>query len=75
MSAFEQHYTPDQVAKMWGFSTPTIRTLFEAEEGVILITHPETRTKRRHRSMRIPASVVSRVHGQIATRHRKGTRG
>ncbi len=71
MSAFEQHYKPEQVAKLWGFSTPTIRSLFEREEGVLIINHPETRNKRGYKSMRIPGSVVARVAQSLSARRKR----
>jgi hypothetical protein len=62
MSALEQHFKPSELAKMWGLSGPTIRTLFEQEPGVLSIDRPEQMHKRGYRSLRIPASVAERVY-------------
>lgn len=73
VSPTEQHYTPGQIAKLWALDQRTIKKLFRNEEGVIL-TDPITsnlnsRGKRRVYSiMRIPASVVSRVHNKMGAR-------
>lgn len=60
----EQHFTPEQVAKLWGMSANTIRRLFEDEPGVLLIDRPEEVHKRGYRTMRIPESVVAGVHAK-----------
>jgi hypothetical protein len=64
----EQHYKPEQVAKLWAMSGGTIRRLFEHETGVIVIDRPEKMHKRGYKSMRIPESVVARVHAQLNTK-------
>ena len=40
-NAEEQHYTPEQLAKLWGLSASTIRRLFEHSPGVLVITYAE----------------------------------
>jgi len=64
--ALETHYTPDALGELWGLSADTVRRLFEREPGVLLIERPKTKTKRRHRTMRIPASVAQRVHRRMS---------
>jgi hypothetical protein len=51
-----------EVAEMWNVSTKTIRRLFRDESGVLIFGSHETRFKRKRETMRIPASVVERVH-------------
>lgn len=69
MIAFEQHYTPKQLAELWGFSVDTIRTLFESESCVLIIKRPERMHKRVYTTMKIPASVAARVHAKYTERH------
>jgi hypothetical protein len=62
----EQHYLPEEVAEMWGVSANTIRRLFEDEPDVLFIDRPEKMHKRGYCTMRIPESVVARVHNRWA---------
>src|ERR1017187_5257999 len=64
--ATERHYTPKQLADVWGLAPDTIRELFESEPGVLVIGSNGTRTKRRYRTFRIPESVAARVHGRLS---------
>lgn len=63
-AALEKHYTVFEVAEMWGVSHMTIRRMFEKEPGVLIFGTDETRWSRKRKSMRIPQSVVIRVHQQ-----------
>lgn len=63
--ALERHYRPDEVAEAWGLSVKVIRGIFSSEPGVLKVDRPETRNKRGYRSMRIPESVVVRVHKKL----------
>lgn len=61
--SFEHHYTVGEVAAMWGLSPDVIRELFMNEAGVLVIGDKARRTKRRrYVTLRIPESVVERVH-------------
>ena len=69
--AFEQHYTVQQVAELWGVSEATVRRLFEDAEGVLKISMPRVlkisaRKHKPHVLLSIPASVLERIHGQHA---------
>lgn len=66
MDATEQHYTPQQVATMWGISADTVRRLFEDDPAVLKISMPNllVRKRRPKISLRIPASALARVHHQ-----------
>lgn len=57
----ETPYTTTEVAALLGVSRDTVIRLFSREPGVIVIDHPETRFKRRRRTIRIPRSVFARV--------------
>lgn len=60
--ALERHYTVLEVSKMWHISHMTVRRLFEREPGVMIFGSDETRFKRKRTTMRIPESVLLRVH-------------
>jgi hypothetical protein len=60
--ALERHYSVPEIAKMWAMSQKCVRRLFEGESGVLEWGSEETRTKRGYRSLRIPESVLIRVH-------------
>jgi hypothetical protein len=47
---------------MWGLSEKTVRRMFEEEDGVLQWGNPETRRKRGYITLRIPESVLLRVH-------------
>src|SRR5271165_3299158 len=60
--ALERHYTVGQLAKRWHSDYKTVRRMFEGEPGVLTWGPGERCHKRSHVSMRIPESVVIRVH-------------
>jgi hypothetical protein len=66
--AEERHWTPMEVAKQWGVSPDLIRSLFRDEPGVLKIDRPETRAKRSYATLRIPDSVLVRVHTRMTSR-------
>jgi hypothetical protein len=61
------HYSPAEIGELWGLSADTVRRLFEKEAGVLLIGDSSRRGRRRYVTMRIPASVVARVHRKLTT--------
>lgn len=58
--------TVAEVTKLTGYSARTVIRLFENERGVLVLERPETRTKRRYRSIRIPRAVYQRVLGKVS---------
>ena len=62
----ERHYTPDELAEAWGVSTETIRSIFRDEPGVLKIGDTGSRHKRGYITLRIPESVVERVHNRLS---------
>jgi hypothetical protein len=67
LTAFERHYTPAEIADLWGFDQTTIRRLFVDEPGVLKEGKRTRRDgKRPYVSLRIPASVAQRVHERKA---------
>lgn len=60
--ALERHYSVPEVATLWGISEKTVRRLFGAEDGVLRWGTAETLRKRGYQNLRIPESVLIRVH-------------
>ncbi len=61
--AFERHYSPKELAELWGFNPTTVRRMFEDEPGVLMVGKSQRHDgKRDYVSMRIPESVALRVH-------------
>lgn len=65
--ALERHYSVQEVADMWNVSANTVRRTFSSEPGVIEFGSDETRWSRKRKIMRIPHSVLVRVHQQQRT--------
>jgi hypothetical protein len=61
----ERHYSVAELARLWGLSARTIRRMFENEPGVLQWGNSETRFKRSYVTLRIPETVVLRVHRQL----------
>jgi len=62
----EKHYTPAELADLWGVSVQTIRDLFKSEDGVLKIGSDGTRNRRAYKTLRIPYSVAERVHTKLS---------
>jgi hypothetical protein len=60
----EKHFSPAELAKVWGVSQQTIREIFKDEPGVLVIGRSGTRFRRGYKTMRIPQSVAERVHAR-----------
>lgn len=60
------HYSPQELAALWGVSPDTIRELFENESGVIVMGHDGTRRKRGYHTLRIPEAVANRVQRRLS---------
>ena len=62
--ATERHYSVSEVAEMWKLSPDTVRRLFQAEPGVLVLGEAERKYGKRSRylTLRIPESVLERVH-------------
>ena len=60
--AFERHYSVNKIAEMWNLAYNTIKAMFKNEPGVFAIGSPETRHGRPRITLRIPESVMLRVH-------------
>jgi hypothetical protein len=66
-TAMERHHSVAEVAAAWNLSPDAVRRLFEKEAGVLVIEPPRGRfSRRRYRTLRIPAAVVERVHRRLS---------
>jgi hypothetical protein len=63
--ALEKHYSVGELAKSWGLSANTIRRIFENESGVLEWGTEESRFRRGYKTLRIPESVMLRVHRRL----------
>lgn len=66
MAALEKHYSVPEIATLWGLSEDTIRALFRNHPGVLKIASPELvrRKKRGYCVLRVPESVLQKVHAE-----------
>jgi hypothetical protein len=64
----ERHYAVAEIAEMWNLSADKVRGLFEHEPGVLVIGDRQPRHKRRYITLRIPQSVVERVHLRLSSK-------
>jgi hypothetical protein len=70
----EHHYAVAEVADLWNLSPDVVRKLFEHEPGVLVIGDHGSRSKRRYTTLRIPQSVVERVHRRLCNPNLTGVR-
>lgn len=63
--AGEKHYSVSELAMLWGLSERTIRRMFENEPGVLCWGSSESRFKRGYKTLRVPETVMLRVHRQL----------
>lgn len=66
MTHTEPVYTVAELAKMWKLSDDTIRRLFAGEPGVRAVSSVPGK-RRKHVSLRIPASVAERKWKEMET--------
>jgi hypothetical protein len=63
-TTFERHYSVEELTELWGMSDDFVRRLFLHEPGVVVFF--KARPGRRiYRILRIPESVVQRVHRRM----------
>ena len=63
--ANEKHYSVIEIAKLWALSEKTVRKIFEREPGVIQWGAGESLYKRGYRTLRVPETVLHRVHRRL----------
>jgi hypothetical protein len=64
----ERHYAVAEIAEMWNLSADKVREFFENEPGVLVIGERSSRHKRRYVTLRIPLSVLERVHRRLSSK-------
>jgi hypothetical protein len=64
----ERHYAVAEIAEMWNLSADKVRELFENEQGVLMIGERSPRHKRRYVTLRVPQSVLERVHRRLSSK-------
>jgi len=64
----ERHYAVTEIAEMWNLSPDKVREFFEDEPGVLVIGDRSPRNKRRYVTLRIPHSVLQRVHRRLSAK-------
>jgi len=62
----ERHYSVNELSVLWNLSKQTIRRLFQDEPDVVRIGEKDVRHKRSYVTLRIPESVVRRVHQRLS---------
>lgn len=63
----ERHYAVAEIAAMWQLSPDAARRIFQNEPGVLVLGNDDSvRRKRRYTTLRIPQSVVERVHRRLS---------
>jgi len=65
-ATLERHFSVAEVAAMWNLSKDTVRRMFQDEPGVLVLGGRSSRRKRRYTTLRIPQSVLERVHRQYS---------
>jgi hypothetical protein len=66
--ADERHYAVTEIAKMWHLSPDKVRGIFEHEPGVLVLGDRNPRYKRRYLTIRIPHTVLVRVHARFTAK-------
>ena len=64
----ERHYAVTEIAEMWNLSPDKVRELFENEPGVLVIGERSPRHTRRYVTLRIPQTVLERVHSRLSSK-------
>lgn len=71
-ASIEPHLTVVEIAAAWKIHRSTVERIFFDEPGVLKIGRPEGFRKRRYVTLRIPQSVVARVHDRMDVIRTKG---
>jgi hypothetical protein len=64
--ALERHFSVKEIADSWGLCENSVREIFKSEADVVRIQRPKSRWKRAYTTLRIPESVVERVHRRMS---------
>jgi len=64
--ALERHFSVHEIADSWKLCENSVRALFKDEPGVVRIERPRSRWKRGYSTLRVPQSVLERVHQRMS---------
>jgi hypothetical protein len=65
--AQERHFDVAEIAALWNLSQDKVRRMFENEANVMVIQEEISKHRsRRYRTLRIPESVMTRVHRRLS---------
>jgi hypothetical protein len=64
--ALEPHYSIKQISASWSLNEDSVREVFRSEPGVLKIERPKGRYKRVYTTLRIPLSILERVHRRMS---------
>jgi hypothetical protein len=62
----QKHFSPAELAKAWGVSVETIRSIFRTEPGVLKLGKTGAKYRRGYVTLRIPEEVAQRVHRRLS---------
>lgn len=65
VKSLERHPSSEEVGLMRGLSTKIVRRMFGNEPAIIEFGNRETMKKRSYLTIRIPESVLARVHRRL----------
>jgi hypothetical protein len=62
----ERHYTIAEIGGLWGLSKDSVRRIFQNETGVLVLGRKNVNgVERQYRTVRVPESVLERVHRKL----------
>jgi hypothetical protein len=62
VETLERHFSISEISEIWNVSKDTVRRMFQDEPGVLILGRRPSRHKRGYTTLRIPQSVLERVH-------------
>jgi hypothetical protein len=66
LATLEQHFSISEISEIWNVSKDTVRRMFQNEPGVLVLGGHASGRKRRYVVLRIPQSVLERVHARCS---------
>jgi hypothetical protein len=62
LATLERHFSVSEISEIWSLSKDTVCRMFQNEPGVLVLSGRSSGRKRRYTTLRIPQSVLERVH-------------
>ena len=66
LATLERHFSISEISEIWNVSKDAVRRMFQNEPGVLVLGGRSNGRKRRYTTLRIPQSVLERVHRQYS---------